>query len=722
MLATQIVGRDQVLVRLEETLAAGRRSARTVQLIGEAGVGKTRLATALLERAQLGGQAVLVGRAQPTDAALALSVFQDAVRADRRSRKDAHAAVDEFQRQLLPELGGVLGEALGERGALFESACAYLRARTVEAGIVLVLEDLHWADGTSLALIGHLANAMRRERLVMLLTYRPDESPPGSPLDVLRRELARHRLGEEIALQPLDRGDATSMLRRLLGCPPHPGAAEAVWRLSAGNPFAIEEVTRHLLETGHLEPGSGRWKGERPPTLPWTVQEMLLERVRRVPEGEQELLRWAAVIGQRLDLRVLAAAAGTSEEDALAALARLNEAGLVREDSSDPTGLRFTFRHALTQEAVSSTLLTAERRRRHARVLKAAEAVYGDAPDAPIEELAGHAIAAGDRVRGFHYSARAARRSLDLRGYAEAETHFRRALENWDPPAGPVARAALLLEYGRLLARVRRDVRAPDVLSEARAAFLAIPDRVAAAQALAAAAGARWNNGVRAGVLEDLRAARAELSHGDPLDAHLEITPVLARALWMAGALREAEEVACEGLSLVPETATSLQRLRQVHLLTTLGSTRWLMGRADEGDATLTDALRLAREHRDDLGEIRACSDLAFWHLNRSAAEARAHTDAGLALARERDFPLGEAWLSTARALSDLKSGQWETAGPMLAAAEACLARIGPDPELRLSVAWAKGEWDLAVEGPGPARSDLEAIASAPTRSATSSS
>jgi len=679
--------------------ASGRRGA-VLQIAGEAGIGKTRLAGVVAGLARRDGRLTVEARAQPSDAALPLGVFQDALRADRRARPDAPAPESPlaaaFPSLLLPELGGA-PNASAERGYLFEAACAFLRELASPGGLVVVLEDLHWADPTSLALVSYLARTTADDPLLLVLTYRLGESPAGSALARLRHELARNRLGEEIVLDPLDGAGVEAMLEGILGRPADPAAHAAIARMSGGNPFVVEELVRHAVQTGHLDAQSGRWSAEAVIDLPWTVQEMVLERVRQLSDDDQELLRWAAVIGPTIDLALLGHVSGVDEPVLIDALARLQHAGLVRDDPSDPAGLRTGFRHALIREAILGGLIAPQRRRRHSAVLDSAEAMAAEGRELDLEELAGHAIAAGDRRRGFEYSLRAARRSVELSGYSEAESHFGRALDLWDPVVGAGTRADLLLDYGRLLARVKRDPRGAGLLAEARAGYLALGDRTRAAEALAAAAGARWNAGLRTGVLADLRTAAGELGRADSPEAHLHVLPILARALWMSGDLREAAAVAAMGLDLVPRAPFRAGLLAGNHLRTTLGSSRWLMGEADEGDRELIESLRLAREHRDDLGVLRVSSDLAYWHLNRTASSAASYADDGLALARERDVHLAVAWLSGARSLIHLKTADWELAEALLLAAERELDHLGPDPEIRLTLRWVRGEWLLGT-------------------------
>jgi DNA-binding CsgD family transcriptional regulator/tetratricopeptide (TPR) repeat protein len=690
------------------------RGGCVLQLAGEAGIGKTRLAAELARRARGLGRLVVEARAHPSDAALPLGLFQDALRAHRRAGPEAPQPDDPlaaaFPSQLLPELGADAVAPAGGRGALFESASAYVRALARPYGLLLVLEDLHWADPSSLALVAYLARTTRADPVTLVVTYRSGESPAGSQLEALRHELARTRLGEEVVLEPLRPAAVGAMVGGILGLEADPQALEVVVRTSGGNPFVVEELVRHAVEAGHLDAASGRWAGRGPIRLPWTVQEMVLERVRRLPEDDQEILRWAAVIGPTVEPALLPPVAGGDERGVLLALSRLRDAGLLEEDPADPTDLCMGFRHALTREAVLGGLLAAERRRRHAAVLAAAEELIAAGGEVELGLLAGHALAAGDRRRGFLYSVRAGRRSIALSGFAEADAHYVRALELWEPGIGAEARASLLLEYGRLLARVARDPRAAGLLAEARAAHLALGERVAAAEALAAAAGARWNAGVRAGVLEDLRTAHAELTAGDPVEARLQVLPILARALWMTGELREAAAVARDGLALVPARPGRPEALAGVHLRTTLGSSLWLMGDIEAGDRELVESMRLAREHRDELGALRACSDLAYWHLNRTAASAAAYADEGLAVARERDLHIVLAWLSGARSLIHLKAGEPQRAEALLLAGEGEIAHLGPDPEVRLTLRWVRGEWLL---GAGEVQAAVEHLAAA---------
>jgi len=696
-----MVGREAALARVDRLLARGTASPPVIQVTGEAGIGKSRLVRATAERARADGRLVVEGRARSGDAALPFAVFQDALRALRRGEAPPAAADDPaaaaFPTHLLPELGGRPDAPAASRAVLFEAASRHLAALAPSRGLVLVLEDLHWADPSSNALVLYLAQTAGPESLTLLVTYRPEDASPGSSLDALRRELRRERLDEEIPLGPLDDAAVEAMLADILGTVPDERARAAIVRMSGGVPFVVEEVVREAVEGDRLDVESGTWRGEAALHPPASVRALLLARAGGLDDADRELLRWAAVIGDRVDVRLLGAVANVREDAALAALARLRDAGLLVEDPLDASGLSFAFRHALTRESVLEAVLTAERRRRHARVLDVAEAQYRDDPDAPLGELAGHALAAGERGRGFAYSLRAGRRSLELCGYDEAEAHFERALALWQPDLDPVERAGLLLDYGRLLARARREPRGERMLREARAAYLALGDRIHAAEALAVAAAARLYNGERAGVLEELAGARAELRPDDPPEAHLQLLPLLGDTLVRMGDLRAAIRVAEEGLGMTTPPLNRARTLDRVHLLITLGTARWLGGDSETGRRALLDALALAREGRDDLGATRACFELACSHLSGPAPEAVRWAEEGLETARTRRVHLSGAWLCGVRALIHVRMGEWDDASALLAEAERWLAEVGPDPVVRLGLEWIRGERLIGV-------------------------
>ena len=277
---------------------------------------------------------------------------------------------------MLPELGGGEIEA-GNLGATFEAAARYLAALAGRRGLLVVLEDLHWADATSLSLVPFLARALGRDPVALLLTYRPDDEAGSPSLAGLRAEVRRGALGTELPLGPLSADDAGAMLAEVLGVDPAPEVATELLRLAAGNPFALQELAAAALRVGLDRAGlraARRHRGRRAPLDPGRVDPG--PRRPALPSPSASCSAWAAAIGERFDLRLLAARRRPVDQDeALASLARLAEAGLVVEDPADPEGNAFAFRHALVHEALSREGLSAQRRRRHQRLLEAADAL-----------------------------------------------------------------------------------------------------------------------------------------------------------------------------------------------------------------------------------------------------------------------------------------------------------------------------------------------------------
>ena len=174
----------------------------------------------------------------------------------------------------------------------------------------MVLEDLHWADATSLSLVPFLARALRRDPVAFVLTFRPDDEAGSHSLAGLRTELRRGALGSEHLLRPLAPDEAHALLADALGVAPAPEVAAELLRLAAGNPFALQELAAAALESGWIDAASGRRAGAGQVQLPWTLAESIQARAALLGPAERELIAWAAAIGERFDLRLLSAGAG----------------------------------------------------------------------------------------------------------------------------------------------------------------------------------------------------------------------------------------------------------------------------------------------------------------------------------------------------------------------------------------------------------------------------
>ena len=254
-------------------------------------------------------------------------------------------------------------DAQGARWRLFESVDAALRTG---APTVLALDDLHWADKGSLLLLAHLVRASRPAALLVVGTYRESELSRTHPLAATLADLRRERLYERVSLAGLEAGDVAELVRGWLGSDE---LAPTLHEETAGNPFFLEEVVRHLREAGA---GSG---------IPESVREVLGRRLSRLGDGANRALQAAAVVGRDFDLALLERLDALAGVDVLEAVEEAAAAQLVREDGARPG--RYGFAHPLVRETVYEELSLTRRVRLHGAVADALEALHGDDPAPP---------------------------------------------------------------------------------------------------------------------------------------------------------------------------------------------------------------------------------------------------------------------------------------------------------------------------------------------------
>jgi tetratricopeptide (TPR) repeat protein len=478
------VGRERDLEELWESLlgaAAGRGS--LVLVAGEPGIGKTRLADELAARAESLGAGVLWGTCWEGDGAPAFWPWIQALR-DHAGRRDPATLRRELGdgaadvARLVPGLAGRVGElppspALEPdqaRFRLFDAVAGLLKRAGETEPLLLVLDDLHWADRSSLSLLRFVTRELRDARLLVLGTYRDVElgrSPAAEPLAKLAGR-ARH-----ITLGGLGQDDVAELLAVTAGRAPGADLALAVHRRTGGNPLFVREVARLLA-------------AEDRPAIPEGVREVLRRRLDRLPAGCADHLAVAAVLGQEFRLDLLGAVSGRSAEAQLALLDQAVEARLVERAPGTVAGYRFT--HALLREVLYEGLPAASRVALHRRAGQAIEERFGADLESRLAELAHHfrqAAAAGEQRKAVHYASQAGRRALEQLAYAEAVTQFERALEALDlEPAGPDRRCELELALGE--ARMAAGEIAAARASYQRAAALA--RGIGAAEPLARAA------------------------------------------------------------------------------------------------------------------------------------------------------------------------------------------------------------------------------------------
>ncbi len=654
------VGRVRELGQLGRALDAARAGSGTAALVaGEAGIGKTRLASELAARARDAGFEVLLGRSiDLVGTELPYQPFVEALRP-------------------LGALAQVDGQAAGSQLRAFEETLALLSDRAAAAPVLLVLEDLHWADTSTLDLVVFLAHNLHDRPVLLLGTCRADE--PSSAARVRRLADGVRRSGAALLLElgPLQREELTALLAAHAGTPPPAALTDAIVARSEGNPFFAEE----LLAAA----------GDQNGTLPRGLRDLLLQRVARLDPPAQSLLRLAAAAGRDVGYPLLRAVAALPERDVRESLRRAVEHGVLVAEQA--TG-SFRFRHALLAEAIYSTILPGEREELHARL---ADELARSAAAAPAE-LAPHWAAAGRSAEALVASVEAARQAEAVFGLAEALAHLERTLALWHavPDAAELVRLDLaeLCSWAAELAD--QTGAAPRAVELARQAIELVGDSDPPRAALLHESLARYLHASGRGDAGLAACERAvELVPAQPPSPErAQALAALAHGLGLAWRYDESLPICEQALALARAVGAHRAELRA---LTLLGSDLAYVGRGDEGLAQLSEALRLAEASADPVALERAYVTLTdvLMMLGRPRESARL---AESALDVLRPYGRDHSTLVANRIEALVASGEWGKADSLSAAALRAITAHYPHQPLitRAELEVGRGDFDHA--------------------------
>lgn len=432
MLCPVIVGRDRELGALLEALEGSAEGAGQVTfLVGEAGIGKSRLAAAVTGAAQSRGMTVLRGRAVRSGGTLPYRPWAEAfLSVLRDSELPATPELAPFRgalARLVPSWRSG-DEPSGSESvvALGEGALRLLRTVGDPRGSVVVLEDLHWADPDSVALVEYLSDKLAGERVLLLATTRTEEG--GLALG-LAHTLRARREALVLELGRLAEEAVGAMARACLGAnDPPAGVEDLLVNYADGVPFFVEELLASLVDTGALNRCEGTWKAERVlrPSVPLSFADSLRQRLDSLPGEAGRLLAVAALLGRHFDWSLLPAVSGIDEEVVLEHLRQASAVQLVEEDRLKA---RFRFRHSLSRDMCLALLLGPERSALARRVLTVVEEHHPSLPGEWCEIAAELAGEAGDHVRAAELLTEAGRRALHRGALATAAATSERALE-----------------------------------------------------------------------------------------------------------------------------------------------------------------------------------------------------------------------------------------------------------------------------------------------------
>jgi tetratricopeptide (TPR) repeat protein len=382
-----------------------------------------------------------------------------------------------------PELPAAPSLDAGEaRFRLFDAVCSYLTESARTRSMLLVIDDLHWADEPSLLLLRFLAPRLREAKLLLLATYRDVEVRRDHPLRDILPSLRREPHCERIHLKGLEREAIRRFVEVAIGRRPDAELVEALQEVTEGNPFFLSETIELLAESGALDADSA----QRERTLPDGLRDVVGRRLDRLSEACNRLLRRASVIGMDLALGVLERFGDLATEQLLERLDEAVASGLVERVGAGAG--RYRFRHALIRQALYEELSTSERIRLHRELAEQLADLYSSNPEPFLDTLAHHfyqAAPGGDVDRAVDYSERAARAALETLAYEQATVHYERALEALELRAerDELRRCELLLELGYTLELTGERERMRETYARAAqfARALARPDLLARA-------------------------------------------------------------------------------------------------------------------------------------------------------------------------------------------------------------------------------------------------
>jgi class 3 adenylate cyclase/tetratricopeptide (TPR) repeat protein len=561
---TPFVGRQQELEALHQALARAQTGhGQVVALVGEAGVGKSRLVQECVHSHRTQGWRVLesasvsYGKATPyfpvTDLLKRYCHVDDGdeERTIRAKVTGQVLTLDETLQEALPALLALL-DAVPDDSPFLELDPPQRRQRTLDGlkrvllresqvqPLLLVCEDLHWIDAESQALLDRLVESLPTARLLLLVNYRPEY---------------QHGWGSktyytQLRLDPLPPASADEFLHALLrnDLSLAPLTPLLIAR-TEGNPFFLEESVRTLVETGVLlgEPGAYRL-GQAPPTIqvPATVQAVLAARIDRLPPEEKRLLQTAAVIGTEVPYALLRAIADVPEAALHRGLTHLQAAEFLYETRLFPEP-EYTFKHALTHEVAYNSLLLERRRGLHARLVEALEARAPEQVAEEVERLAHHALRGEVWDKAVTCCRLAGARAYDRAAFRESVASFEQALQALAhlPEASDTRALAIeirvamdgplnvLGEYGRRLA----------LLGEAEALARALDDRARLGRVLARMANVLWNTGEYDGAMAAGQQGLALAAALGERALHLQTSYTLGQVYSLIGDFRRAAEV-----------------------------------------------------------------------------------------------------------------------------------------------------------------------------------
>ena len=648
-----LVGRDAFLTLIEDRLAdAAAGAGRVLFVAGEAGIGKTRLLGSIARRARAGGFAVFRAAAFPGDVQSLAGLMLDLA-------SDLMSAPEPVLGQLGQSLASRIrvipadaGDAHHRRRLLVQDLADLLVTVDPGAPVLIILEDLHWADELSLDVLGHLAGRIANRPILIAGAYRSDELYPSVPLRELRSRLLGQRLAEEIRLPRLGLGQTATMTSATLGRTVPAQLVIAIHERTDGIPLHVEEFLA-AIDENTLTPQSGA--AVQAAAVPDTLSDAVLSRARRLTAATRDVASAAAVIGRSFDFDLLTGVTDAGPDDVAGALHELQEAYFVLPGADAVT---FDFRHALIRDTLYADTGLPLRRRLHERAAGAAvERGYRAA------FISAHFEQAGCPGAAYEYAVTAAHEASAMSAHGEALDLCRRAVRNLPAGLPALDKAGLFAVLGDEAAATDDNVAAAEAYrmaheltasaGDVRAAAALVPRMVAVAHLLGTGLDAR------VGTLQEALDSLEAIGGADRERARLH--SAMAAAYLVDDRLEEAithgERGRAESRRIGDDEAA-------LNAATTLGSVLVFAGRMDEGWQLLEEAIA---------GAGQACQE---------AEAARGYRMIGSSASELMEYDRAERWLTEGVRYAE-NAELWNHRHYMAAH----LAHVQ----------WATGQWDAAA-------------------------
>jgi DNA-binding CsgD family transcriptional regulator len=673
-----LVGRGDELSVLRDGLEGLRQGAGAFWFIrGEGGVGKTRLVRACADEAARLGMGVASGRAYPVESGVPYALFADALLpVVRRMTPDALLNLTRGVRELahlFPWLApdqapaAVHGETADFRSRLHWHFAQFMHRMAEKQPLVIILEDLHWADASSLELLHFVGRQLADAPLLICCTYNTDYAMPPT-LSALQQSILSGRIGSRLDVEPLARDAVGELVRRVFESSADVTAAfiDQLYAWTRGNPFFIEEILKALVEGGDLRSEDGRWTGwetERP-ALPPTIRAALLSRLEKLSVNARHAADVAAVFGSSVLFETLVRLLGRPDAEVLDSVEELR-VNRVLDEKADQAGVVFDFAHPLLRETLYGELGHLRSRVLHASIAGTLEQLYGDAALEHADELAYHFTMAHttDSHKAVLYLRQAGERALRKYANREAADYLAAALQRSAGSADADAMVGMMTGLARARQRLGEYTEAMTLWEQVQQRMIGAnrPDR-AAAVARRAGLACFWSGRHEEALAHFERGLEWAAAAGD---ATLEARLGIARAacLQESGRLDDALEAALKALAVASGVASEKQApllgrvhrtLQQIHL--------W---RGDAASARHHGrlALDLAQQSGDRVLEFMAhWAQCVLESFSGNAEGIEHHLAEGTRIAAELHSPVMRVWVAELAIEYASARGEWDEA------------------------------------------------------------